>query len=73
MTAPLPIAGLPYFLETPKGLAVLGVFFWIWMICDCVKRVRPASEKIFWLLFVCFVPPVGALVYFFVCVLKVRA
>jgi hypothetical protein len=67
------LAFFPTFFETPKGIAVLGFFFWFWMICDCFKRIHPVNEKIFWLLFICFVPPVGALVYFFVCVLRVRA
>jgi hypothetical protein len=66
------ILAFPTFFESGRGLAFLGFFFWLWMIYDCAKREKPSTAKIFWLLFVIFVPDVGALVYFLFRVVKIN-
>ena len=63
---------LPYFLESARGLELLGFLFWAWMIYDCVKRERNTTEKVLWLLLIVFGWALGALIYFFVRVVKVR-
>jgi hypothetical protein len=50
---------------------LLGFCFCIWMIYECATRERDFRTKLLWLLFICLVPPVGPLVYFFVRVVKV--
>lgn len=73
MTPPLlPLALLPVFFESPRGLEFIGLLFCLWMIADCVKRERQMLEKILWLLFIIFVPIIGPLVYFFIRVVKIR-
>ena len=63
---------LPYFLESPKGLELIGLLFWIWMIYQCATRERNTSEKVLWLLLVIFAPVIGSLIYFFIRVVKIR-
>jgi len=65
----MPLA-LPYFLESARGLEILGVLFWIWMIYECATRERNSTEKILWLLLVVFAPVLGSLIYFLVRVLR---
>jgi len=67
----MPLA-LPYFLESSRGLEILGVLFWIWMIYECATRERNSVEKILWLLLVVFAPVLGSLIYFLVRVVKIR-
>ncbi|MCE0522173.1 MAG: PLD nuclease N-terminal domain-containing protein [Methylacidiphilales bacterium] len=67
----MPLA-LPYFLESARGLEILGVLFWIWMIYECATRERNTTEKILWLLLVIFAPLLGSLIYFLVRVVKIR-
>lgn len=66
------IFALPYFLETPKGLMLIGVLFWLWMIYHCATREKNSPEKVLWLLLVVLVPDIGALIYFLVRVVKIR-
>ena len=70
-TAGLPLA-LPYFLESARGLEILGVLFWIWMIYECATRERNSTEKILWLLLILFGFGIGPLIYFLVRVVKIR-
>ncbi len=67
----MPLA-LPYFLESARGLELIGFLFWIWMIYECAARERNSSEKILWLLLVIFAPVLGSLIYFLVRVVKIR-
>ena len=62
----------PTFLETPRGLALLGGLFWIWMIYECAVRERNSVEKVMWLLLVVCAPLLGSLIYFLLRVAKVR-
>ena len=66
------VLALPYFLESPRGLEMVGVAFWIWMIYECATRERNSSEKVLWLLLVVFAPVLGSLIYFLVRVVKIR-
>jgi hypothetical protein len=63
---------LPYFLESARGLELLGFLFWIWMIYECVTRERNSMEKIMWLLLVILAPVIGSLIYFLVRLVKIR-
>jgi len=63
---------LPYFLESARGLEVLGFLFWIWMIYECATRERNSSEKVLWLLLVILTPPLGPLIYFLVRLVRIR-
>ncbi len=67
----MPLA-LPIFFESPRGLVLLGILFWLWMIYECANRERNSIEKILWLILVIFVPDVGSLIYFFLRVVKIR-
>jgi hypothetical protein len=50
-----------------QGIALLVSIFWIWVLIDCVtKEPSEGNDKVAWLLFILFVPWVGALVYYFV-------
>ena len=63
---------LPSFLESARGLELIGILFWIWMIYECATRERNSTEKILWLLLVVLAPVLGSLIYFLVRVVKVR-
>jgi len=63
---------LPYFLESARGLQLLGFLFWIWMIYHCATREPNSRDKILWLLLVIFVPDIGSLIYFLVRVVRIR-
>jgi hypothetical protein len=54
-----------------RGLELLGLLFWIWVIYECALRER-GLERVLWLLLVVFVPDIGALVYFLVRIAKIR-
>jgi len=60
-------------IESEGGFAVVGLFFWLWMIYECATHEQNERRKILWLLLVIFTPPLGPLIYFFVRVLKVRS
>jgi hypothetical protein len=62
---------LPFFLESARGLELLGLLFWIWMIYECATREKNSAEKILWLLLVVFAPVLGSLIYFLVRVVKI--
>ena len=50
-----------------RGVLVLVSIFWIWVLIDClVKEPSDTNDKVAWMLFILFVPPVGALVYYFI-------
>jgi len=66
------ILALPYFLESARGLEMLGLLFWIWMIYECATRERNSTEKIMWLLLVVFAPVIGSLIYFLFRLVKIR-
>lgn len=62
----LPILTQILFLSR-TGLAALATIFWIWVLIDCLtKEASEGSDKVAWVLFILFVPLVGALVYYFV-------
>lgn len=63
---------LPLFFESPRGLAFIGLLFWAWMIYHCATREPNSTQKVLWLLLVVLVPDLGALIYFFVRVVKIR-
>ena len=67
----LPLA-LPYFLETAGGMEFIGLLFYLWIIYECATRERNSTQKILWLLLVILTPPLGALVYFLLRVVKIR-
>jgi hypothetical protein len=66
------LLALPMFLESGKGLEILGLLFWIWMIYECATREPNSTEKLFWLLLVVFAPVLGSLIYFLVRVVRIR-
>jgi hypothetical protein len=66
------LLALPVFFESAKGLEILGLLFWIWMIYECATRERNSSEKILWLLLVVFAPVLGSLIYFLVRIVRIR-
>jgi hypothetical protein len=66
----MPLA-LPYFLESARGLELIGFLFCIWMIYECATRERNSAEKVLWLLMVVLAPVLGSLIYFLVRVVKV--
>ena len=50
-----------------NGIAALATIFWIWVLIDCLtKEPSEGNDKVAWVLFILFVPLVGALVYYFV-------
>lgn len=63
---------LPFAFVSFRGLEILGLLFWIWMIYECATRERNSAEKILWLLLVILAPVIGSLVYFLVRVAKIR-
>ena len=54
-----------------RGLEVLGLLFWIWIIYECALRER-GVERVLWLILVVFVPDIGALIYFLFRVARIR-
>ncbi len=66
------VLALPYFLESARGMEMIGLAFWIWMIYECATREPNSSEKILWLLLVVLAPVIGSLIYFLVRVVKIR-
>jgi len=66
------LALFPVFFESARGLEILGLLFWIWMIYECATRERNSAEKILWLLLVVFAPVFGSIIYFLVRVVKIR-
>ncbi len=54
-----------------RGMELIGLLFWIWMIYECIRREPNTGEKVMWLLLVVLAPVVGSLVYFLVRVVKV--
>ncbi|MBA2395546.1 MAG: PLDc_N domain-containing protein [Ktedonobacteraceae bacterium] len=62
---------LPFLLSllfsSRTGLAAFATIFWIWVLVDCLtKEPSEGNDKVAWILFILFVPLVGALIYFFV-------
>jgi hypothetical protein len=68
----MPLAFIPSFFESFRGLEILGLLFWIWMIYECATRERNTTEKILWLLLVILAPVLGSLIYFLIRVAKIR-
>jgi hypothetical protein len=71
----MPLA-LPFFFENARDLeiigAVLGAIFWIQMIRYCLMYEREPVQKIVWVIFMLMVPGLGALIYFFARVTRLR-
>ncbi len=62
---------LPFLLHllfsSRTGLAALATIFWIWVLIDCLtKEPSEGNDKVAWVLFILFVPLLGALIYYFV-------
>jgi hypothetical protein len=54
------------FFRGAQGFALLASIFWIWVLFDCVtKEPSEGNDKIAWLLFIIFVPWIGAGIYYF--------
>ena len=48
-------------------LFVGSLFFWLWILIDCItKEHNDGSNKLAWLLVIIFTNGVGALIYYFV-------
>jgi hypothetical protein len=62
---------MPFFAN-PRVFEFLGLLFWIWMIYHCATREPNSLQKFLWLLFVILIPDIGALVYFFMRVVRIR-
>jgi hypothetical protein len=46
--------------------SLLLTAFWVWMLIDCLFNQRArGGNKLFWFLFILFVNPVGAVIYYF--------
>ena len=60
-----PVVILLYFLGLlGQGTLIIGSIFWAWTLIDCVtKEPSDNNDKIAWLIFIIFVPLLGALVY----------
>lgn len=63
-----PLSGVFYLLFMGRnGLAIIAALFWVWTLYDCIsKEPSEGNDKVAWLLFILFVPVLGALVYYFV-------
>ncbi len=64
-----PVIGIGFFIIwgslTVLSIAAFG--FWIWMLVDCLTKVRyEGNDKLIWALVIIFTNWIGALVYFFV-------
>ncbi len=53
-------------------LVFLGIFFWLWMIVDCLKRSEKRfpnkgknNERLIWVIVIVFLNVIGALLYYF--------
>ena len=58
---------LHIFLLGGRGIAVLVAIFWIWVLVDCLtKESSEGNDKVAWALFILLVPPIGALLYYFI-------
>lgn len=55
---------MPFFgIDT---FSLLLTAFWVWMLIDCLFNPRTrGGNKLFWFLFILFVNPVGAIIYYF--------
>ena len=50
-----------------EGIAILYTIFWVWVLFDCLtKEPSEGNDKVAWLLFILFVPLVGAIIYYLV-------
>ncbi|QBD78021.1 PLDc_N domain-containing protein [Ktedonosporobacter rubrisoli] len=50
-----------------NGIAALTTIFWVWVLIDCLlKEPSEGNDKIAWVLFILFVPLIGALMYYFI-------
>ena len=67
----MPLA-LPMFFESARGLELIGLLFWGWIIYECATRERNSTEKVMWLLLVVFAPVIGSMIYFLVRIVKIR-
>jgi hypothetical protein len=57
----------PLFLLGGRGIAVLALIFWLWVLVDCLtKEPSEGNEKVSWTLFIVMVPVIGALLYYFI-------
>jgi len=62
-TADQPVFAIPFFLENGRDLEIIGY---------CLTREPDSLQKILWLVFMIFVPGLGALIYFFTRVPQLR-
>jgi predicted PurR-regulated permease PerM len=45
------------------GIALFAVFFWIWMLVDCLSRKR-FKDKLAWVIVLIFLNLIGAVLYY---------
>ena len=50
--------------DFPPILSILMTVFWIWMLIHCARN-NTLSNKVWWILFIVFLQPIGGIVYFF--------
>jgi hypothetical protein len=54
-----------YMVYLPNGIALLAFLFWIFVLIDCVtKEPSEGNDKIAWMLFILWVPLIGAILYY---------
>ena len=77
MVSAVPIFALPFFLENARDWEligiVIGIVFWVQMIRYCLTRETDSTQKWAWLIFMIVIPGLGALIYFFARVTRLRA
>ena len=48
----------------PPIFSILTTIFWLWMLIHCARN-NTLRNKVWWILFIIFVQPIGGIVYFF--------
>lgn len=47
------------------GILAVATIFWVWVLIDCImKEPSDTNDKVAWLLFIIFLPYLGALLYY---------
>jgi D-alanyl-lipoteichoic acid acyltransferase DltB (MBOAT superfamily) len=44
--------------------AIIGLFFWVWMLAHCLMSTRPTAQKAKWAAVIIIFNVIGALAYF---------
>jgi len=48
----------------PPIFSILTTIFWLWMLIHCARN-NTLRNKVWWILFIIFLQPIGGIVYFF--------